>query len=158
MRDEGPVHGGRKAGRERDRVFAVALLLIMLSVIGFVLALIFQWPSDFVHGDEPDSKVTMADLVDGTVTSIPLAPLLALTVCALLVRSRQWWGTAAAVVLTLLGGLFVVGGLGEVTSENANVPKAVLVTAGALYGLLGLTLLVSGMLALLSRWRIGARS
>lgn len=151
MRNEDVVL--RAGGAERGRVFAVALAVISLSAIGFVLALIFQWPSDFVLGGEPDSEVTLEDVISGTVTSIPLAPFVVLVVSTLLVRTRRWWGTVATVVLTLLGGLFVVGGLGEITSENANVPKAVLVIAGVLYVLLGLTLLISGALALLAQWR-----
>lgn len=158
MVSEAAVEAGGVADRRRNRVFAVALVLISMSVVGFMLALIFQWPSDFVLGDEPDANVTLEDVVTGTVTSIPLEPFLLLVVCALLVRSRRWWGTAATVVLTLLGGLFIVGGLGEVTSENANVPQVVLVAAGAVYALLGLTLLVSGVLALVARRRTGARS
>lgn len=157
MLDEGPVQVGREAGPQRQRVLAVATALISLSILGFVLALIFQWPSDFVLGAEPDSKVTLGDVVNGTVTSIPLPPFLLLVICALLVRSPRWWGTAATVVLTLLGALFVVGGLGEVTSENANVPRAVLVIAGAVYALLGVMLLVSGVLTLVAQWRGRAR-
>jgi len=146
----------RVASRETvqgRRVFVVALVLISMSLVGFLLALIFQWPSDFVLGDKPDSKVTLADFVPGTVTSIPLAPFAVLVVVTLLVRSRRWWGTLANVVLTLLGAVFVVGGLGEVTSDNPHVPKAVLVVAGATYVLLGLSLIFTGALDLVGRWR-----
>lgn len=153
MSDAGSVPRGSAAQPGRSGPFAVALLIISLSVIGFALALVFQWPSDFVLGDEPDARVTLGDLVQGTVTSIPLAPFVVLVVCTLLVRSRRWWGALAAVVLTLLGGVFTVGGLGEIASDNANVPKAVLVVAGATYVLLGLTLFVSGIVDLVGRWR-----
>ena len=154
MRDQESVHAEEVAGREGAPVFAAALTLVSVSLVGFLLALIFQWPSDFVLGAEADSRVTPGeDLVAGTVTSIPLVPWLVLVVSALLVRSQRWWGTVAAVVLTLPGGLVIVGGLGEVTSQNAHVPKAVLVVAGATYALLGLALLISGALALFSRVR-----
>ncbi len=143
---------GRGAGQGR-RVFTVGLLLISLSLVGFLLALIFQWPSDFVLGDKPDAKVTLGDFVQGTVTSIPLVPFTVLVVATVLVRSRRWWGTVANVVLTLIGGVFVVGGLGEITSDNAHVPKAVLVGAGATYVLLGLLLVLTGAVDLLGRWR-----
>lgn len=147
----------RATGQGR-RTFAVALVLISLSLVGFLLALVFQWPSDFVLGDQPDSKVTLGDFVQGTVTSIPLAPFAVLVAATLLVRSRRWWGTLANVVLALLGAVFVVGGLGEITSDNAHVPKAVLVVAGATYVLLGLSLVVAGALDLISRWQSRARS
>lgn len=157
MLNEEYVLVGRGSARERRRVFAVAVGVISLSVIGFILALIFQWPSDFVLGDAPDSKVTLRDAINGTVTSIPLVPFLVLVTCTFLVRSARWWGTAATVVLTLLGALFVVGGLGEVTSENGNVPRAVLVGAGVVYALLGLTLLGCGVLSLVAQRRAAGR-
>ena len=158
MQDTGAVPAGKEAGPAGSRVFAIALVLISLSLVGFLLALVFQWPSDFVLGDKPDSKVTLGDFVPGTVTSIPLAPFGVLVVSTLLVRSRRWWGLLANVVLTLLGCIFVVGGLGEITSDNADVPKAVLVVAGATYVLLGVALVVSGTLDLLGRWRDRTRS
>ncbi|MFP5253248.1 MAG: hypothetical protein ACLGH4_05580 [Actinomycetes bacterium] len=153
MADLGSAARGSAAEPGRSRLFAVAVLIIVLSVIGFVLAFLFQWPSDFVLGDEPDARVTLGDLVQGTVTSIPLAPFVVLVVATLLVRSRRWWGTLAAVLLALLGGVFTVGGLGEIASDNANVPKAVLVVAGATYVFLGLTLFVCGIVDLVGRWR-----
>jgi hypothetical protein len=141
-----------------QRVFPVAAALIVLSLVGFVLALVFQWPSDFVLGEKADSKVTLADFVPGTVTSIPAVPFAVLVVATLLVRSRRWWGTVANAVLTLLGGVFIVGGLGEITSESADVPKAVLVVAGSLYVLPGAVLVVTGVLDLVARWRSRTRS
>lgn len=153
MSDFGRVPRASAAEPGRSHPFAVGLLIISLSLIGFVLALIFQWPSDFVLGDEPDARVTLGDLVQGTVTSFPLAPFVVLVVATLLVRSRRWWGTLAPVVLTLFGGVFAVGGLGEIASDNANVTKAVLVGAGATYVLLGLTLFVSGIVDLVGRLR-----
>ena len=149
MTDERAAGGG---GRARDRVLAVAVVLVAATVVGFVLALVFQWPSDFVLGDEPDTEVTLADVVTGTVTSMPLAPFLVLVVCAALVRSRRAVGTVATVVLTLLGGVFVIGGSGELASDNPEVPRAVLVVAGLLYVLLGLALSASGVAALVDDW------
>ena len=142
-----------RADQAQQRVFAVALVLIASSVVGFLLALVFQWPSQFVLGEEPDSEVTAADLISGTVTSMPLAPFLVTVVSTVLVRSRRWWGGLAALVLTVLGCVFVVGGLGEITTENADVPQAVLVVAGAAYVLLGSALALSGLHALAQRWR-----
>lgn len=139
--------------RAQRQVFTVAVVLIASSVIGFLLALVFQWPSEFVLGEEPDSEVALEDLVTGTVTSIPLLPLLVLVAAALLVRSRRWWGAVATLVLTLLGGVFVIGGLGEITTEKAEVPRAVLVVAGAFYVVLGAALVLSGLNALVQRAR-----
>ncbi len=62
--------------------------------------------------------------------------------------SRRWWGTLALVVLALLGALFTVGALGEVTSDNPNVAKPVLVVAGSAYMFIGLSLCASALVAL----------
>ena len=136
-----------------QRLFFVALIVFSASVVGFILAFIFNWPSDFVIGEVADSEVTLADIVTGTVASAPLAPMVVLFVAALFVRSRRWWGTVAAVVLTLLGALFMIGGLGELTSDNENVPKPVLVIAGLIVMVLGLSLLVTGVRDLMKRSR-----
>jgi hypothetical protein len=132
----------------------VALLICVVSVVGFVLAYVFQWPSEFVAGEVTEHDVTLADVGSGTVTSIPLAPWIALVVFALLARSRRWWGTLAVVVLCLLGMLFIIGGLGEVfTPPTPYVPRAVLIAAGVVYVLLGVASLMSGVADLTDRMR-----
>ncbi len=136
------------------RLFSVAVLINVLSVVGFILAYIFQWPSEFVRGEVTEHNVTLADIVTGTVTSIPLAPWIVLVVFTLLARSRRWWGTLAAVVLCLLGVVFMIGGYGEVsTPPTPYVPRAVLVMAGVVYCALGLSLLVTGVIDLIDRVR-----
>ena len=98
------------------------------------------------HGGELVAK--------GTVTSLPLYPWIALTVFALLARSRRWWGTIAVVVLCLLGALFIFGGLGEAFAPyTPYVPRAVLIAAGVVYGGLGLALVLSGIADLIDRVR-----
>ncbi len=136
------------------RLFLVAVLINVVSVVGFILAYVFQWPSEFVTGEVTEHNVTLADIVTGTVSSIPLAPWVALVVFTLLARSRRWWGTLAVVVLCLLGVVFMIGGYGEVsTPPTPYVPRAVLVTAGVVYGVLGLSLLVAGVIDLIDRVR-----
>ena len=157
MRREAGVAGGVSSRSWADRVFGLALGVVAVSVLGFVLAWVFQWPSDFVVGAEPDSEVTLTDFVNGTVTSIPLPPLLVLIVAAPLSRSRRWWGALATGVVAMLGVLFLIGGVGELTSDNPHVPRAVLLIAGVLYVLAGLALVCSGALALRSRVRAGPR-
>ncbi len=126
----------------------------MLSVVGFILAYIFQWPSEFVIGEVTEHNVTLADIATGTVTSIPLAPWIVLVVVTLLARSRRWWGTLAVVVLCLLGVVFMIGGYGELsTPPTPYVPRAVLVMAGVVYCVLGLSLLVTGVIDLIDRVR-----
>jgi len=136
------------------RLFSVAVLINVLSVVGFVLAYVFQWPSEFVIGEVTEHNVTLADIVTGTVTSIPLAPWIVLVVFTLLARSRRWWGTLAVVGLCLLGVVFMIGGYGELsTPPTPYVPRAVLVMAGVVYCVLGLSLLVTGVIDLIDRVR-----
>ena len=136
------------------RLFSVALLICVVSVVGFVVAYIFQWPSEFVTGEVSEHNVTLADIGSGTVSSIPLVPWIALVVFALLGRSQRWWGTLAVVVLCLLGVLFIIGGLGEVfTSPTPFVARAVLIAAGVAYVVLGVALLLSGIADLVDRAR-----
>ncbi len=137
-----------------QRLFFVCVLIFIVSVVGFILALIFQWPSEFVIGGQNDPNVGADDIVEGTVTSIPLPPWIALTVFALLARSRRWWGTLAVVVLCLLGVVFIIGAFGEAfTPPTPYVSRVVLATAGIVYGMLGLTLVLSGILDLIDRVR-----
>jgi hypothetical protein len=134
------------------RLFSVAVLIFIASVVGLVLALIFQWPAQ-LGGGSGNPNITAGELVaNGTVTSLPLFPWIALTVFALLARSRRWWGTIAVVVLCLLGALFIFGGLGEAFAPPTPfVPRAVLVAAGVVYGGLGLALVLSGIADLIDR-------
>jgi hypothetical protein len=136
------------------RLFSVAVLIFIASVVGLVLALIFQWPAQ-LGGGSGNPNITAGELVaNGTVTSLPLFPWIALTVFVLLARSRRWWGTIAVVVLCLLGALFIFGGLGEAFAPPTPfVPRAVLVAAGVVYGGLGLALVLSGIADLIDRAR-----
>jgi hypothetical protein len=72
--------------------------------------------------------------MQGTLTSIPLPPMIALAVFAVLARSQRWWGTLAVVALCLLGLLFFAA-LAEV-QPNLYVPLAALVGAVVAYGIL----------------------
>lgn len=140
-----------------QRLFSVAVLICAVSDLGLILAVVFQWPTQFDGSGNPN--VTAGGIVTGgTVTSLPLFPWIALAVFALLVRSRRWWGSLAVLVLCFLGALFVLGGLGEAFAPSTPyVPRAVLVPAGVVYVLLGLSLLLSGIADLIDRARAGRR-
>jgi hypothetical protein len=141
------------------RLLSVCVLLFIISVVGLVLALIFQWPAQ-LGGGSGNPNITAGELVaNGTVTSLPLFPWIALTVFALLARSRRWWGSIAVVVLCLLGALFVFGGLGEAFAPSTPyVPRAVLIAAGVVYGGLGLALVLSSLADLIDRVRARRQS
>lgn len=145
------------------RLFSVCVLLFVASAVGGVLALVFQWPAQLTRtlegGGLGSPSVTVGDLItEGTVTSLPLLPWVALAVFALLARGRRWWGTLAVVALCLLGALFVFGGLGEAFAPpTPHVPRLVLVAAGVVYGGLGLALVLSGVADLVDRARTRRR-
>lgn len=135
------------------RLVSVAVLIFVVSVVGAVLAVAFQWPTQFDGSGNPN--VTAGEFVTGgTATSIPLFPWIALGVFAFLARSRRWWGNVAVVGLCLLGVVFIIGGYGEAFAPSTPyVPRAVLVGAGVVYGFLGLSLLSSGITELIDRAR-----
>lgn len=139
--------------RTTRRVVAVGAATFVISLLGLVLALVFEWPTQFDGSGA--ATVTMDELVTkGTATSIPFAPWIALGVFTTLARSRRWWGTVAVVLLCLLGPLFVIGGMGEAFAPaNPYVSRAVLVTSGVVAAGLGLTLLASGVADLVDRRR-----
>jgi hypothetical protein len=141
------------------RLVSVAGLIFVVSVVGLVLALIFQWPAQ-LGGGSGNPNITPGELVaNGTVTSLPLGPWIALTVFALLGRIRRWWGTLAVVVFCLLGALFIFGGLGEAFAPpTPYVPRVVLVASGVVYGGLGLALLLSGIAELIDRVQASRRA
>ncbi len=140
------------------RLVSVAALIFAVSTLGLILGLIFEWPAQLgseLGSGSGDSSITAGDLVaSGTVTSLPLGPWIALTVFTLLARSRRWWGTLAVGVLCLLGLLFIFGGMGEAFAPpTPYVPRVVLLAAGAVYGVLGLSLFLTGVLELIDRVR-----
>jgi hypothetical protein len=136
-----------------QRLFSVAVLIFTVSVVGLILAIIFQWPTQFDGSGNPNATAGEA-VTGGTVTSLPLFPWIALAVFAFLARSRRWWGSLAVLVLCFLGALFVFGGLGEAFAPSTPyVPRVVLVAAGVVYVLLGLSLLLSGIADLIDRAR-----
>ncbi|GLC24932.1 hypothetical protein [Roseisolibacter agri] len=141
----------RSAGQ---MLVSTGAVLAILSLAGFGLCLVFQWPSQFVLGAVADAKVTLADVVTGTVLSPPLAPWVILVVATRLAGSRRWWGTVATAVLCVLGVVFAIGGWGEAFGPaNPAVPRAVLLTGGIVWMLLGLSLPTFGLRALLARRR-----
>ena len=134
-----------------QRLVSVAALILIVSIVGFILAVIFDWPGLARFGGPPSPNVTLSDIMSGKLTSIPLPPMIALAVFAILARSRRWWGTLAVVALCLLGVLFFAA-LAEV-QPNPYVPLAVLVGAVVAYGILGLLLVLSGVIDLIDRIR-----
>ena len=139
------------------RLVLIAALIFVVSAVGLVLTVVFQWPTQFDGSGNPN--VTAGEAVGGgTVTSLPLLPWVALAAFAFLALSRRWWGSLGVVVLCLLGGLFIIGAFGEAFAPSTpRVPRAVLVGAGVVYGVLGLSLVLSGIAELIDRARARLR-
>lgn len=138
-----------------QRVLFVCALIFIASTVGMVLALIFEWPHQ-IGGGSGRSDITTEELIlNGTLTSMPLGPWIALTVFAHLARSQRWWGALAVVGLCLLSTMFIfLGGLGQVFAPSTPfVPRVILVAGGGMFFVLGLALLLSGIADLRDRSR-----
>jgi len=135
------------------RLVLVSGLIFLVSAVGAILALIFQWPTQFDGSGE--STITAREFIlRGTATSIPVVPWIALGVFAFLARSRRWWGTLAVVGLCVLAVLFCVGGMGEAFAPaTPHAPRSVLVASGVVAGLLAVALLLSGLAELVDQLR-----
>src|SRR5829696_6896252 len=119
------------------RLVSVSVLILGISIVGFILGAIFYWPSQVVLDSSAGHNVTAGNPIQGNVTSIPLPPMI------------------AVVVLCLLGVLFIFGALGEVfTPPSPYVPRVVLVATATVYSLLGISLLLLGIADLVDRVRV----
>jgi hypothetical protein len=134
------------------RLVSVSVLILATSLAGAVLAYIFGWHTQL---GSDNTNITIGELAArGSVTSIPLAPLIALAVFAFLARSRRWWGTLAVVGLCLLALVFFAASVAEVEAPFVpSYPRAVLLVSVAVYILLALMLLATGVLELVDRAR-----
>src|SRR5215216_2649524 len=90
------------------RLVSVSVLILGISIVGFILGAIFYWLSQVVLDSSAGHNVTAGNPIQGNVSSIPLPPIIALAVFAFLAPSRRWWGTLAVVVLCLLEVLFTL--------------------------------------------------
>ena len=139
------------------RLVSVAALILVISVMSFILALIFDWPGLARLSGRPSPNVRLSDIVQGTLTFIPLPPMIALAVFTILARSPGWWGTLAVVALCLLGVLFFFATFAEV-QPNPYVPLAVLIGAIVVYGILSLSLVLLSIVELIDRAQVGRQA
>jgi predicted RND superfamily exporter protein len=149
------IEGGVAMRPTTRRLVSVSVLILGVSIIGFVLGAIYYWPSQFVLDGSAGQNATAGNPIQGNVTSIPLPAMIVLAIFAFLASSRRWWGAVAVAVLCLLGVVFINGALGEIyTPPSPYVPGAVLVATSVVYSLLGLSLLLSGIADLVDRVRV----
>ena len=96
-----------------QRLFSVSVLILVVSILSALISIIAGWPAQFGGPGDPNN-VAGEFLTRGTATAAPLFPILVLLVVfILLVPSRRWWGTLAAVGLCLLAVLIFIGRWGK---------------------------------------------
>ena len=138
----------------RRLVWFAFIVLLLQVVVAIPVAIIFRWPYQFGGPGDPNS-VARDVVFAGTAISAPVIPILvALAALTVLVRSPRWWGTLSAVAFCVVAVLIVIGGLGEAFAPSTpDVPRAVLITSGAVSAALGLTMLLLAAAELRDRVR-----
>lgn len=140
-----------RAQRQR-RLRSLCVLLLALTVVGTVVAIGAEWPAQFGGRGDPND-VPSEFLTRGTALSPPLAPMILFAVGTALLVRRDRWGVVGLVLTTLLSAVFVIGSVGEAASApSPDVPTGILLAGGIVGGVLSLTVVVSGILALAKRW------
>jgi len=142
--------------RWSNRLSTYGLVFFGYGVLAAVVTIVARWPAQFGGPGDP-ANVTQEFISRGTAAAPPLIPLLLLGGAALLVRHRGRWGIAAAILLLLLGVVFVIGGFGEIFAPDpATAPRVVLVVGGLIAAIGGTSLASLGVAALVERFGRGA--
>ena len=139
----GQTHVAERPANTRLSVFA--LVVLIANVLAAALAVAVNWPSQF-GGVGTNAGQDL--LSRGTAISAPLAPAVGFILIAILVRFGNWVGWLG-IGLTFLTGVFVlVGGMGELIAEPTDdVPRAVLIASGVLWGVIAAIFVVLGIAA-----------
>jgi hypothetical protein len=146
------THVAERPANTRLSVFA--LVVLIANVLAATLAVAVNWPSQF--GGVVGTDAGQDWLSRGTAISAPLAPVMCFVLIAILVRFRTWVGWLGIGLAFLTAVLVFVGGMGELIAEpTVHVPRAVLITAGVLWGVIALIFVVLGTAA--TRERRGHR-
>ena len=149
-----PVQTHVPAGPANTRLSVFALVVLIANVLAATLAVAVNWPSQF--GGVVGTDAGQDWLSRGTAISAPLAPVMCFVLIAILVRFRTWVGWLGIGLAFLTAVLVFVGGMGELIAEpTVDVPRAVLITAGVLWGVIAVILVVLGTAA--TRERRGHR-
>jgi hypothetical protein len=107
--------------RLRRAVLALWIVaVLLLNAVATVVGMKQRWPAAFGVTPDPDHITVLS----GSAIAAPLAPLLVLGACAVLVLVRsRWLNLAGAAGSVLLGILFIVATLAEPTTLH---PEAAL--------------------------------
>ena len=128
------------------RLSVFALVVLIANVLAATLAVAVNWPSQF--GGVVGTDAGQDWLSRGTAISAPLAPAVCFVLIAILVRFGNWVGWLGNGLAFLTGVLVFVGGMGELIAEPTDdVPRAVLLTSGVLWGVIAAIFVVLGIAA-----------
>ena len=123
------------------RLSLFALAVSVANVLATTLAVAVNWPSQF--GGVVGTDAGQDWLSRGTAISAPLAPVMCFVLIAILVRFRTWVGWLGIGLAFLTAVVVFVGGMGELIAEpTVDVPRAVLITAGVLWGVIAVMFVV----------------
>ena len=127
------------------RLSVFALVVLVANVLAAALAVRVNWPSQF-GGVGTDAGQDL--LSRGTAISAPLAPVLCFILVAVMVRFGNWVGWLGVVLAFLTGVLVFVGGMGELVAQpTEDTPRAVLIAAGVVWGVIAGIFVVLGIAA-----------
>lgn len=123
----------------------VALFAATFWIITTLVAIIARWPHQFGGAGNPNN-VALESLTSGTALSAPMTIIVPTILFALVIGSRRWWGTLAAIGLVLIGGITLIGGLGEAFAPaTPDVPRAVLIACGVMGSVVSPALLITAV-------------
>jgi len=148
------THAAEMPASTRLSRFAVAV--VVGNVLAATLAVAVNWPSQFggVVGTDAAEDV----LSRGTAISAPLAPVVCFVLIAILVRARSRVGWLGIGLTFPTAVLVLAGGMGELVAEPTDdVPGAVLVAAGVLWGGVAAAFVVLAVAATRERGSVARR-
>lgn len=129
-----------------------ALAVLVLSVIGFAVAVALDLPAQFVSGT-PDDEVGIKAVWEGTALSAPVLPLVVLLLGLWLTTRAGWQMIVGTVLLAVVGAVMTIGGVGEYSKglpfEGADT--AVFLIFNIVGLALSVTLVVTALASLVQR-------
>ena len=133
-------------GPANPRLSVFAFVVLIANVLAATLAVAVNWPSQF--GGVVGTDAGQDWLSRGTAISAPLAPAVCFVLVAILVRFGNRVGWLGIGLAFLTGILVFVGGMGELIAEPTDdVPRAVLITSGVIWGVIAAIFVVLGIAA-----------
>lgn len=129
---------------------AIAVAIVGVTVIGAILAIALDLPSQFVIGDAQSGDLGIEVIWQGSAVSAPLPPIVGIVIGTLLAMRAGIARAIGLVLLTLAGLLMVVGVVGEFTEDTSftGLRQVIFLIFNAAYGVLAVSLALSALRAL----------